>query len=311
MLLISTSGYHNGTFPPGVKDFKRAVQVSHHLLVAHAKAVQAYKALGQGGVIGVAHAFVQSYPASQAEKDVNANEMAQLITNRWFLDPMIKGEYPEILLEMLRAAGNAPVIEPEDMELLKNNKLDFLGINYYQRAVVADIDSQTDGEDEKGTGKTANNAMKPSLGGLFTIVKPTDGEYTEWGWDIFPDGIYDGLINLSRLYGDLPIYITENGIGAVDQLENGQVHDPYRSYYISRHLVRMLDAIEDGVNLKGYFPWSTIDLFSWLNGYKKRYGFIYVDFEDGLKRYKKDSFEWYKTVAETNGACLFTENQGG
>ncbi|MEB9589240.1 family 1 glycosylhydrolase, partial [Bacillus cereus] len=135
-------------------------------------------------------------------------------------------------------------------------------------------------------------------------VKMDDKTYTKWGWEISPEGFLEGLHMLKARYGDIKMYVTENGLGDEDPIIDGEIVDVPRIKFIEAHLKVMKRAIEEGINLKGYYAWSVIDLLSWLNGYKKQYGFIFVDHNDNLKRKKKLSFHWYKRVIETRGEEL-------
>ena len=131
-----------------------------------------------------------------------------------------------------------------------------------------------------------------------------DKKYTKWGWEISPEGFLDGLRLLKERYGDVKMYITENGLGDEDPIIEDEIVDIPRIKYIEEHLRAVKMAIQEGINMKGYYAWSVIDLLSWLNGYKKQYGFIYVDHKNNLERKKKASFHWYKEIIETRGEEL-------
>ena len=128
---------------------------------------------------------------------------------------------------------------------------------------------------------------------LFERIEDPNGEFTEWDFEIFPRGLYDACMEVKEKYGDVPIYIAENGIGVHESLENNTVKDDGRIDFLKRHLHYLLKAVEDGANIRGYYVWSTMDIYSWINGYEKRYGLVYVDFET-QKRYAKKSYYWYK-----------------
>ena len=135
--------------------------------------------------------------------------------------------------------------------------------------------------------------------------KDSEVKRNPWGMEVYPKCIYDLLYMMKERYGDIPFIITENGIGYYDKLENGQVHDPYRIEYLDGFIDWMWKAKEEGIDVRGYFVWSTMDLYSWINGYEKRYGLVYVDYEDHEKRYPKDSYYWYqKKIDEKEGKEL-------
>ena len=205
--------------------------------------------------------------------------------------------------------GLAPVFEAGDEDLLKAGKPDFMGVNYYQSMTIASnpLDGVTMTGEANYSGKkgTTKEAGQP---GMYKIVSNPYLEKTNWDWTIDPAGLRISLRRISSRY-DLPILITENGLGDFDTLEaDGQVHDQPRIDYLKTHCLAIQEAITDGVEVLGYCTWSFTDLLSWLNGYQKRYGFVYVDRDETnekeLKRYKKDSFNWYRDVIRTNGASL-------
>ena len=132
----------------------------------------------------------------------------------------------------------------------------------------------------------------------------TDKEYTKWGWEISPSALIDGLHSLKERYGKIPFYITENGLGDLDPIVDGKVLDTPRIDYIAAHLRGLEAGIQAGLDIRGYFAWSFIDLLSWLNGYQKQYGFVYVDHQNNLARQKKASFYWYQEVIATRGQSL-------
>ncbi len=301
-IVFVSLGYLTEAHPPAVDDPKRAYQVSHHVNVAHAKGVKAFREMGLEGEIGITHVLDPAYPASNNPVDLEAAEIAEHDVFYWYYDPVLKGEYPLEILEKRYGSDALPVITDEDMELLKEAKSDFIGINYYQRKIVAA--NETGEKMKKGRENSTGGAGQVSHCGHFQKVEDPNCEYTKWGWEIFPQGLYEGMKRIKDRYGDIPIYITENGLGDIDPIVDGDILDDPRIDYIEKHLVWCKKAIEDGINLKGYYAWSFIDLLSWLNGYKKQYGFVYVDRENNLERKKKKSFYWYKDVIGTNGENL-------
>lgn len=301
------SGYLIGNFPPEVKDPKRFIQVTHNVHVAHGKAVKAFREIVKDGKIGIANVLDPIIAASDKPEDIKAYEFAEAAYTHWFYDPVLKGDYPKELLERALKKYNSPIIKPGEMELLKENKVDFVGVNYYRRKIAAhNPDSTCTEENHSGDGsKPGEFGFK----GLFKFVPNPNGEYTNWGWEICPEGLYLGIKRLYERYGDIEIYVTENGLGAKDKIIDGQIVDDDRIDYLSRHMKYAKKAIDEGIKLRGFYPWSFIDLLSWLNGYQKQYGFVYVDRENGLQRKKKKSFYWYQKMIETNGEILFTKGE--
>jgi 6-phospho-beta-glucosidase len=211
-------------------------------------------------------------------------------------------------MNYLKEKGLAPEIQEGDLELLKSAKPDFLGINYYQTATnewnpieggVGAAEFNTTGQ--KGTSKESG------IPGLQKRVQNPFVERTNWDWEIDPTGLRIGLRRIASRYR-IPVMITENGLGEYDKLEEGKIHDDYRIQYLESHVKAIKEALTDGVQIIGYHTWSYTDLLSWLNGYQKRYGFVYVDqdetMEGSLKRIPKDSFYWYQEIIKNNGENL-------
>ncbi len=303
-------GYRDGLHPPGVREEKRALEVSHIVNLAHAQSVIEYRKLVQekkilDGKIGIAHVLLPGFPISQAEEDVRACEFYEDMDFHWFYDPGLKGEYPQQMRAWYQKQWQAPTIMAGDMDLIKSAAIDFIGINYYQSTFLAH--NPTDGVGTAAINVTGEKGTQQESGipGLFKRVINPKIEYTPWDWAIFPQGLYEGMKRIRDRYGDIPIMITENGLGDKDPIgENGEILDYPRIEYLREHIRWCQRAIDDGVNLIGYFAWSFIDLLSWLNGYQKQYGFVYVDRQKGLKRIKKQSYFWYQKLIQTNGEEL-------
>ncbi|GLV13869.1 beta-glucosidase [Alicyclobacillus hesperidum] len=274
----SLLSYGIGEHAPGLRDWRRAYRAAHHLLLSHGEAVKLYRSLGLKGEIGITLNLTPAYSASDSPQDVAAAARQDCFSNRWFLDPLFKGEYPAEFMERVeRFCGDLDVVRAGDMEAIAT-KMDFLGINFYTRSLVAD------------------DPNDPLLG-----VKhlKTDNPVTDMGWEVYPDALYDLLHRLQKDYTDLPIYITENGAASADVVEDGNVHDADRIAYLHQHLEAARKFISEGGNLKGYYLWSLLDNFEWAFGYTKRFGIIYVDY-DTQERIPKDSFEWYRQVIAAN-----------
>jgi 6-phospho-beta-glucosidase len=292
-------GYITGSHPPSVKDPARAIQACHHVFIAHALAVKAFREKAIHGNIGFVNVLQPHTPLTDKQEDRDASALADAIHTHWLYDPVLLGTYPADLLARTQALWGVPRFAPGDDALLRQNRCDFIGLNYYRReTVVASPDE---------TRQQSNNSGEPGSGGefgfkgLFRFVRNPDGVYTDWDWEIWPQGLTDGIMMIKERYGDLPIYITENGLGAKDPIINGDIVDDPRIEYLRMHITALEKAIDLGADVRGYYPWSFIDLLSWLNGYKKQYGFVYVDHSQDLMRKRKKSFFWYQNVIASHG----------
>lgn len=302
-------GFLMASHPPAVTDPKRMYAANHIANLANASVIKAFRDGKYPGKIGPSFAMSPAYAVDCQPENVIATEnMLDLFTNFW-MDVYVYGRYPKVALKNLAKNGLAPVFEAGDEDLLKAGKPDFMGVNYYQSMTIASnpLDGVTMTGEANYSGKkgTTKEAGQP---GMYKIVSNPYLEKTNWDWTIDPAGLRISLRRISSRY-DLSILITENGLGDFDTLEaDGQVHDQPRIDYLKTHCLAIQEAITDGVEVLGYCTWSFTDLLSWLNGYQKRYGFVYVDRDETnekeLKRYKKDSFNWYRDVIRTNGASL-------
>ncbi|MBR5355645.1 MAG: glycoside hydrolase family 1 protein, partial [Lachnospiraceae bacterium] len=294
------------------KTDKERFQANHHMLVAMAKAIIRCHMLCKAK-IGPAPNISCVYPASSSPLDNLAAADYDQFRNRLYLEPIIFGEYPEALCEYFRQRGYMPEITNEDREALKAAHPDFIAFNYYGAATVKFV-SLEEGEKAKEAAKKegANKeefmiGMQTEPGMAVSVSNPLQ-DTTPYNMGIDPVGLRLTLRQLWERYR-LPLLITENGCGMVDELtKDGKVHDDYRIDYLRKHIIACREAITDGVPLMGYSPWSAFDLISTHQGITKRYGFIYVNRDESdlkdLARIKKDSFFWYKLVIESNGEDL-------
>lgn len=274
-------GYAFGTHAPGIKDFSMALLVSHHLMLSHGRAVKLFRKLGLKGQIGIALNLTHEYPASSDEKDILATKCQDGFNNRWFLDLILKGFYPEDILELFADTDLImPDIAEDDLKVI-HQPIDFLGINYYSAYV---------------------NAYEENINPVMRAKRISTGrDKTDMGWEIYPEGLYDLLLRLHKDYNGIPIIITENGAAFNDMVNRkGEVEDYNRLDYLYRHFQQAYKAIEEGVNLKGYFVWSFLDNFEWNFGYDKRFGITYIDYNT-QKRILKKSGYWFKEVIKNNG----------
>ncbi|MCF0147573.1 MAG: beta-glucosidase [Clostridium sp.] len=301
-VVFCSLGYLAGAHPPAiVGDVNKYFQATHNVFLAHAKSIELYKSLKQYGEIGITHVFSPAFSVDDKEENIIAAKHANELELKWYYDPILKGEYPKYVVDHLSKNGINIDWTDEELEIIKNaaDKNDFMGLNYYQpqRVMKNNVDDIVERSRENSTGAPGN----PSFDGFYRTVKMNDKKYTKWGWEISPEAFLYGLKMLKERYGDIKIYITENGLGDEDPIIEGEIVDIPRIKFIETHLSAVKNAIKEGINVKGYYAWSVIDLLSWLNGYKKQYGFIYVDHKDNLKRKKKASFYWYKNIIKTRG----------
>lgn len=261
---ITYLGYLAGVHAPGHKSMDETVKAIHYINLAHALAVKEYRALGLTAPIGITLNPQASRPATRRKEDIRACLKAIAYGTEVFLGPLMGKGYPEL--------GLSFPIEKGDMELIAK-PIDFLGVNYYQESVIADDEAAPRG---------------------YSHV-PCWEETTDMGWAINSDGLIRLLVYLDEYTNHLPLYITENGMANDDHLINGRVHDKARIDYLRLHLEAASEAINAGINLKGYFIWSFMDNYEWAKGYSKRFGIVYCDYET-LARYPKDSAYYLRDV---------------
>jgi beta-glucosidase len=269
-------GHYNGEHAPGITDLRVALASAHHLLLSHAGAVDAYRALGQATPIGISLNLWPVEPASDRQEDAAATTIADGYQNRWFLDPLFRGAYPQDVLELWERLA-PPLSWLRDADLAQISRpIDFLGVNYYTRSKV-----RADRSRELG----------------YAAVEPPPGTpMTTMPWEITPETLTALLVRLKNEYGGVPLYITENGAAFPDRMEaDGTVHDPERVEFLGQHFLAALRAIEKGVDLRGYFVWSLMDNFEWAKGYGQRFGIVYVDYPT-QRRIAKDSARFYQKV---------------
>lgn len=289
--IFVAAGYLDGDHAPGLKlDLAAGLQVAHNALLAHGKAVQTIRARARlPATIGVAQLGAVRMPSSEAPEDVAAAREAMFsispacrANHAWFGDPMILGRYPEDLLR--RFDKDWPSVGPRDMETICQ-PLDFYGLNVYFAEEIV------------GTGRAA----EPGVG---ERVRGNLSGFTMMGWPVRPESIYWGIRFLAERYG-LPLVVTENGMANTDWLQlDGRVHDPQRIDFLTRYLRQVDRALQEGVDVRGYFVWSLLDNFEWARGMRPRFGLVYVDYPT-QRRVLKDSAHWYRTVIETNGRALW------
>lgn len=277
--VVTDGGYLHGVLAPGHRNRFEAPLASNNLLRAHGAAVQAYRAIGKHE-IGLVVNIEPKYPASTGSDDLAATRRADAYMNRQYLDPVFLGQYPKELSEIFGEAW--PNVTADDLTLIRQ-KIDFLGINYYTRNVT---------RAEPGTW--------PLRAGP---VKQPGAVYSETGWEVFPQGLIDTLSWVKSRYGDIPLYVTENGAAFADPptVAGDMLDDPLRVEYLRQHIAAVRDAIAAGVDVRGYFVWSLLDNFEWALGYSKRFGIVHVDYAT-QRRTLKASARFYSQAIAANRA---------
>jgi beta-glucosidase len=265
--VTATIGHELGIFAPGIKNRAIAMQVSHHCLLSHGLAAQAMRSARSNLDVGIVLNLSPVYSAtdSPADRVLASREDGLLV--RWYMDALLRGEYPQDILEYL--AADAPHVKDGDARLIAE-PLDFIGVNYYYPIV-----------------SIAARQFSPAREGV---------PVTDMGWEVAPAKFTDLLLRLDRDYDLPPLFITENGAAYPDLVIDGGVKDEERRGYIETHIRAIADAIDQGVDVRGYFVWSLLDNFEWAAGYTKRFGIYYVDYQTQARILKRSGF-WYKDLA--------------
>jgi beta-glucosidase len=279
--VVTDGGYLHGALAPGHRDVFETPLASHNLLRSHGAAVKAYRAEG-AHAIGIVVNIEPKYPATESAEDAAAVRRAHAYMNRQYLDPIFFGRYPAEMAEIFGEAW--PVFPADDFALIRQ-PIDWLGVNYYTRAVTA--------HDETNWPQKVRT------------VRQEGAVYSDTGWEVYPEGLTDTLVWVKESYGDMPIYVTENGSAFPDPEEaaDGRIEDKERMAYLRTHVQACSDAIRKGVDLRGYMAWSLLDNLEWSLGYSKRFGIVHVDFKT-QKRTVKDSGKLYADIIRSNGEVL-------
>jgi beta-glucosidase len=281
--IVQLLGYQLGIHAPGLADLKSSVRAGHHILLAHGAAYDAMRPLTTGR-IGAGPNLLPCVPATDSPEDRAAAEGSDGYVNRWYLDPLFLGKYPDDMrAHWERVAGPLDFIHEGD-EAAIGGRMDFLGLNYYTRRVM----------------KAAE--IGPGRPFPWQVVRaPEESRLTDEGTEIVPDALRDLLLRLKRDYPPVPILITENGLTSNETPQHdGRIHDVRRIRFIRAHLAAMAEAVEQGVQLVGYLHWSLLDNFEWALGYRPRFGLVYVDYPTG-KRTIKDSARHYSALIAAGG----------
>ena len=299
---IAQNGYIAGNFPPNEQfQIPKAVQILHNLMVAHARALNLYKSMNLPGEIGIVHTLEGKVPISAKPEDIHARDLDDAISNRFMLDACFHGRYDEetmaLIDEILTKNEGKLETQASDFEDFAKaaKQIDFLGMNYYSSHFLQAYEGESriynNSTGEKGTSVFG-------LKGIGARVTNPAVPTTDWDWPIYPQGMHDQLVRIMHDYPNYKkLYIAENGMGYKDDFVDGKIDDTPRIEYVTKHLQAVLQAISEGVKVKGYYIWSLMDVLSWSNGYDKRYGLFYIDYRD-QKRYPKKSAYWYKLLSE-------------
>ncbi len=291
--VITILGHGQGVFAPGRTSNSEPYLAGHHVLLAHAKAVDIYRRkfqANQKGKIGITNNCDWREPLTHSDEDKAAAQRALEFFVAWFADPIYFGKYPEVMIN--RLGDRLPQFTAEEVELVKGSS-DFFGLNHYTTMYASDA------KDELVKGSVYGNGGLSEDQDVNLSVAPK-WKKTTMQWSIVPWGCQKLLEWIADRYDNPPIYITENGCAFNDTIQDGKVDDQARLDFVKGYLEACHQAIQNGVNLKGYFLWSLMDNFEWASGYEKRFGMTYIDFET-LERTPKKSAHWYSGVIEQNG----------
>ena len=293
-------GYGIGVFPPGRADYNLFLKAAHTVNLAQGQAFRAIKSTSSKATVGSAYGMAPAYPKTQSEPDRAAAARYHAMNNIYFLDPAIHGRYPKAFVgEMPYETMGFRAGDDKIMQV----PLDWIGFHYYTRRIVSEASaSRRPGGGTFGTEIESDAGASRDRYTRFKAVMPTEGPVTDAGLEVWPRGIYDLVMQITREYNRPIIEITEEGCSYLDapfEKEHGRIPDTRRTQFFREHLAQLARAISDGANVRSYHAWSLLDNFEWADGYSQRYGLVYVDFRD-QKRTVKDSGLWYGDVAATN-----------
>lgn len=292
-MVVVEGGYLYQFHYPDLVDGKLAVQVAYNLQLASSLAIQKYREVNQNsdGKIGIILNLSPNYPASQDKEDIAAAHFADLWQNRLFMDASVKGKFPNELVEILTKDGVLWNSTLEELETIKNNKVDMFGVNFYH----------------------PNRAQRPHYSPDSLTVDWLPNKYfddykmvgarmnVDKGWEIYPQTLYNIAKNIQKNYGNIPWFVSECGIGVSNEdrylNRDGLIEDDYRIQFVQEHLYWLHKAIDEGANCYGFHLWTPIDCFSWRNSYRNRYGLISVNIHTQKKCLKKSAY-FFKNLAE-------------
>ncbi|MBX3098273.1 MAG: beta-glucosidase [Salinibacterium sp.] len=266
-------GYGNGAHAPGRADYRAAIHAAHHLNLAHGLAVAGIRAASPGASVGITNIVTDIVPATDSPDDAAAAERLDAASNRIFLDPVYLGEYSAAVWDTLGDRGLTDVVLDGDLVII-GAPTDFAGVNHYQRVIASHAPDQQ----------------------IQVTERPAEPATTSFGWSVVPESLTAVLTRVAREFTSLPLYVTENGASYDDYVDpNGDVVDTERVAYLRGYLGAAADAIDAGVDLRGYYAWSFLDNFEWAEGYSKRFGLVWVDYGT-QERIPKLSAHWYRRL---------------
>lgn len=285
-------GYLSGYHYPAIHDYKKAIQVGYHTLMAHVLAVEAFRLSKNKGEIGIILNISPSYARSDSKADKKAKKIADLLNTKSFLDPCVLGQVPQELIAILSEHELLPYDDKGDRQKIADYPVDFIGLNYYQPLRV----------------QAPDRPRFPAKGPEDFYVPydwPDKKMNVYRGWEIYPEALYDVAMMIKETYGNIPWYVSENGMGVSEEerfmSDDGVIQDDYRIEFIADHLKALHRGILAGSNCFGYHIWTFVDCWSWLNGYKNRYGLYRVDLDNNYQRSMKKSAKWYQQTIKHNG----------
>ena len=293
-------GYADGLFAPGLLSIRDATIAQHHMLLSHGLAVEAIRAESArpAAQIGIALNLHDVTPATDDEADVAAATWVYGQQAASFLEPLLRGHYPDGVEPMSSTWADPELVRPGDLEII-GRPIDFLGVNYYHPRFIAAPEHLADVLRE-GFVQTAPDHAH-SFGFDFVELAHASAARTEMGWPVEPEGLTRMLLRLRTDYPAVPLIVTENGAAFADRPDAaGHVADPRRAAYLEGHVGAVSEAVGEGADVRGYFVWSLLDNFEWSSGYSKRFGLVYVDFATG-RRVPKDSYRWYRDYIAASG----------
>lgn len=295
------NGYFIGNYPPCLHDVQKTMIAAYNVMYASALGVKVFREGGYKGEIGVVHSYTPIDGVDDTIETQIAMRNADNYSNNWVLDTAVLGEFPIDLITRLSKDYDISFIKAEELRIIKKFTVDYIGLNYYARALVKPY---TTGETQlifNHTGKKGES--KILIKNWFEQVKDPNSEFTQWDTEIYPKGLQDGLLKAYKKY-NVPIYVTENGVGVREDVSVDQVNDDYRISFMNDHINALMNARDMGADIRGYYAWSPFDLYSWKNGHEKRYGLVAIDFKDGLVRKPKASYYWFKDVITSKGEII-------
>lgn len=280
-------GYFRKCHYPMEENYRHAVQVAYNMQLASSMAVRELKKIDTSAKIGIILNLTPAYPRSNDKDDLLASKNANLLFCQSFLDPSVKGYYDKDLVKIIEENDLMPEYTEDELDIIKNNTVNILGINYYQPLRVK-------------KGETVNTLLDKYFNN-YDMPNKRINPYR--GWEIYPQGLYDIAMNIKNNYGNIEWLVTETGMGVQDEhrfLKDGIIHDDYRIEFFKEHLEQLHKGMSEGSNCKGFLVWTFIDCWSWLNAYKNRYGLVSLDY-DTEKRTIKKSGHWFKELSRNKG----------